>query len=142
MATRKCSVLYLFVFVAIVSLAPLRTSAQGNPTTTVVTSPTATITVGDTVTFTATVSAVSGTPTGLVTFLDGTTPLGSATLSLAGGNSEATFSTSLLHASTSPHSITATYQGDGAHTGSTSSAISLMVNTRTSTTGVVLNPTT
>jgi hypothetical protein len=72
---------------------------------------------GQAATFTATVSAVSpatGTPTGTVTFNDGTTMLGTAILS--GGR--ATFSTSTL--STGTHSITAAYSGDTNFGGSTS----------------------
>src|SRR5262249_46089977 len=111
-------------------------------TTTAVASSAGTITLGDTVTFTATVTASTGTPTGLVTFFDGGMPLGSGTLQVVAGNSQATFSTGLLSAAASPHSITAIYQGDATHTSSSSAAISETVNPRTSTTGVVLNPTT
>jgi hypothetical protein len=111
-------------------------------TTTAVTSSQGTITLGDTVTFTATVTTTSGTPGGLVTFFDGSTPLGAGTLALVSGNDQATFSTSLLSAAGSPHSITATYQGDANFGSSTSSPVSETVNPRTSTTGVVLNPTT
>lgn len=56
--------------------------------------------------FTATVSSAAGTPTGTVTFLDGTTPLGTG--SLSGGL--ATFATTSL--AIGSHSITATYAGD------------------------------
>ena len=72
---------------------------------------------GQSVIFTATVAAVSpgsGTPTGTVSFYDGSTQLGTSTLS---GNI-ATFSTSSL--STGAHQITATYQGDSSYSGSTS----------------------
>ena len=61
-------------------------------------------------TFTATVTAVTpgtGTPTGTVTFKDGTTTLGTGTLDASG---EATFTTSAL-ARRQP-SITAVYSGD------------------------------
>jgi hypothetical protein len=57
-------------------------------------------------TFTATVSSQAGTPTGTVTFLDGTTPLGTGTLS--GGL--AMLTTSALTAGT--HSICVIYGGD------------------------------
>jgi YD repeat-containing protein len=76
------------------------------------------------VTFTATVSAVSpggGTPSGTVTFLDGSTTLGTQTLS--GGT--ASFSTSAL--SIGSHSITVSYGGDGNFTTSTSTALSQTV---------------
>ena len=62
--------------------------------------------VGQTITFTATVTGDGGTPTGLVTFLEGDTVLGTGTL--AGG--VATFSTAALAAGT--HIITARYEGD------------------------------
>jgi predicted secreted protein len=62
--------------------------------------------VGQSVTFTAKVTGSSGTPTGTVTFRDGSTVLGSPTLS--GGT--ATFSTSALSAGS--HPITASYSGD------------------------------
>ena len=124
-------------------------SLTGNPqvitqasTTTTVTASASTITLGDTVTFTATVTAASGTATGLVTFFDGNTPLGSAPLNGTPGNDQATFPTSLLSASGSPHSITATYQGATQFAASTSAPFSETVNPRTSSTGVVMNPTT
>jgi len=112
------------------------------PTTTTVSPSQGTITLGDTVTFTATVSASSGTPTGLVTFFDGNTPLGSATLNGVPGNDQASITTSLLSAAGSPHSITAVHQSSGSFAPSTSASISETVNLRTSTTGLVLNPTT
>ena len=93
-------------------------------TTTVATSVNPSV-YGQSVTFTATVAAVapgSGAPTGLVTFDDGTTVLGTGTLN--GG--VATFSTSSLSVAT--HSITAVYGGDGNFTTSTSSVLSQAVN--------------
>src|SRR5258706_15289618 len=83
---------------------------------------------GQSVTFTATVSKTGGpgTPTGTVTFKDGSTTMGTGTLSGSGGTVTATFSTSSLTVAT--HSITAVYGGDGNFTGSTSSAISQVVN--------------
>ena len=76
-------------------------------------------------TFTATVTATgsgAGTPTGSVTFYDGTAPL--QVIPLVGDS--ATFTTSTLDAGT--HSITAVYSGDGNFTTSTSSAVSEVVN--------------
>ncbi len=73
------------------------------------------------VTFTATVAGVRGVttvPTGSVTFLDGSTSLGSA--SLSGG--VATFSTSTLAVGT--HSITAQYSGDSNFHSVTSAVLS------------------
>ena len=71
------------------------------------------------VTFTATVtSALGGPPSGSVTFKDGATVLGSSSLA---GNTAA-LSTSSLSVGT--HSITAIYDGDANHVGSTSAALS------------------
>ena len=94
--------------------------------------------LGQSVTFTATVSsAASGTPSGTVTFKDGSTTLGTGTLS--GGT--ATFATSSL--SVSGHTITAVYGGDSSFTGSTSSGLTQTVNKDATTTAVVVaNPST
>jgi hypothetical protein len=91
------------------------------PTTTSLTSSANPTTSGQAVTFTATVAAVapgSGTPTGTVTFLDGTAALGSA--ALAGGT--ASLTTSAL--SGGSHAITASYGGDGNFLASTSGVLS------------------
>jgi Bacterial Ig-like domain (group 3)/FG-GAP-like repeat/FG-GAP repeat len=78
---------------------------------------------GQAVTFTAAVtSSASGTPTGTVTFLDGTTSLGTGTLA----SGSATFQTSSLTAGT--HSITASYSGDTNFKASTSTALSQVVD--------------
>jgi titin len=87
-------------------------------TTTSLTSSQNLSTYGQPVTFTATVTAVApggGTPTGTVTFKDGTTVLGTGTLNSSG---QATFTTSSLFIGV--HSITATYNGDANYNGSTS----------------------
>jgi hypothetical protein len=79
---------------------------------------------GQAATFTATVTGTgAGTPTGLVTFLDGTTILGTGALNSAG---IATFMISSLAVGT--HSITARYGGDGFFNASVSSAASQVVN--------------
>ena len=80
---------------------------------------------GQSVTFTATVSVTApgaGTPSGTVTFRDGTTVLGTGTLS--GGM--AIFTTSTL--AVGLHSITAAYDGDLSFLGSTSLALTQVVN--------------
>jgi streptogramin lyase len=74
------------------------------------------------ITLTATVSAAPGTPTGSVTFLNGTTPLGVATLS--GG--VATLTTSSLAAG--PQSISAAYSGDTNFTSASSNALTETVS--------------
>jgi hypothetical protein len=95
--------------------APLTQQVNMANTTTTLTSSSNPIVVGQTVTFTVTVAPVSpgaGTPTGTVTFMDGTTVLGTATLT----NGVAKFSTSSL--AQGSHSITATYGGDTNFNGS------------------------
>ncbi len=84
------------------------TAALAATTTTLQASP-ASANTGQSVTLTATVSAQSGTntPTGTVTFYNGSTSLGTATLSPAG---TANLSTTTLPAG--PDSITASYGGD------------------------------
>jgi hypothetical protein len=110
-------------------------------TTTTLTPSQATITLGDTVTLTATVAAGSNTALGIVTFYDGSTPLGSAALNGVAGNDQAFLTTSLLSAAGSAHSIKATFQATTAFAASSSSVISETVNRRTSSTGVVMSPT-
>ena len=85
-------------------------------------------TFGQALTLTATVSGSAGTPTGTVEFDDGTTILGTTTLS--GG--QATFDASALAAGT--HAITATYYGDDADADSTSATLNLTVQQATTTT--------
>ena len=63
---------------------------------------------GQAVTFTATVSG-AGNPTGTVTFQDGGTTLGTATLN---GSGVATYTTGAFTLSVGTHSITAVYGGD------------------------------
>lgn len=80
------------------------------------------------VTFTAVVTAPNPTPTGTVTFLDGTTVLGAAPLSTNGGGvvvsltvGNAAFATSTL--ADGAHQITAVYSGDSTFTTSTSAPV-------------------
>jgi hypothetical protein len=74
--------------------------------------------IGQNVTFTATVSAGVGTPTGTVQFKDGANNLGSAINCVAGGGNTCTaqVSSSTL---TGTHTITAIYSGDANFSGST-----------------------
>ena len=92
-------------------------------TTTALTGP-ATGTPGANLTYTATVTAASGTqvPTGKATFFDGATNLGNGSLNGAG---VATFSTTTLVAGM--HSITAQYGGDNNFSGSTSNAVATTI---------------
>lgn len=74
--------------------------------------------VGDTVTFTATVGSVTaGTPTGTVTFYDGSSVLGPGTVA----SGIATFATSTL--TLGSHSIKAVYSGDANFAGSASAVL-------------------
>src|SRR6185437_10491596 len=80
------------------------------------------VVLGQNVTFTATVASVPGiVPPGTVTFRDGSTLLGNATVS--GGSASFTTPAFALGA----NSITATYSGDTNDQGSTSTAVSVFV---------------
>jgi hypothetical protein len=86
---------------------------------------------GATVTCTATVSGSASTPTGTVTFYDGTTELGTGTLS----SGVATYSTSSL--SVGSHIITAVYAASGPYAASTSNAVTEII---TSNFGISISP--
>lgn len=77
--------------------------------------------VTDAVTFTATLTSAAGTPAGTVNFFDGTTLLGTASLS----SGVAVLTTSSLAAAT--HSITAAYSGSSNSASATSSALAELV---------------
>ena len=86
---------------------------------------------GQSTTFTAVVTATSpgsGTPTGTVTFRDGSTTLGIVTLSAG----QASYTTAAL--TVASHSITAVYNGSTDYATSYASVLSQVVNTNTSTT--------
>ena len=83
-------------------------------TTTTLTATPASIGAGATVTFTATVTSAGGTPTGSISFFEGSTSLSTTTLS----NGSATFVTSTL--TVGMHLITAVYAGSTNFLGSTS----------------------
>jgi len=94
---------------------------------------------GQSVTFTATVKPqYTGTPSGTVTFKNGTTTLGSVTLSAG----VAKYTTTTLAVGT--HSITAVYSGSTSFNTSTSAALSQVVKKANTTTTLVssLNPST
>ena len=86
---------------------------------------------GQSATFTATVTG-SPTPSGTVTFKDGTTTLGSPTLNASG---VATFTDSAVAVGT--HSITASYSGDANDLASVSLALSEIVNKAATTLSLV-----
>jgi hypothetical protein len=86
------------------------------------------------VTFTAQVASSGGTPTGNVTFMNGSIVL--ATKTLSGGT--ATFTTSSLTAGN--YSITAVYAGGGSFTGSTSAPVAQVVNKAATTNTLTAAP--
>jgi hypothetical protein len=94
------------------------------PTVTTLTGPSSAA-QGASVTFMVSVTPTSAqkSPTGIITFLDGTTSLGTATLNSA---SAASFSTSSLTAGA--HSITAQYPGDTNFAVSTSLALAITIS--------------
>ena len=83
------------------------------------------------VTFTATVTSTKGIPSGTMAFMDGTTTLASG-VSVSTTTGRATFATSSLAAGT--HSITAVFTGATGWLGSSSTALSQVVNATTTTT--------
>jgi hypothetical protein len=120
-------------FVSSGSLAAVPLVITKASTTTALAATTTTAVFGQAVTFTATVAAVSpstATPTGSVTFKDGTTVL--RTVVLSGGS--ASFTTSLL--AVNSHTITATYNGNGNFKGS-GPATSAVTVSQDATTAVV-----
>ena len=117
----------------VASSGNLTQTVNHDATTTSVASSLNPSTYGQPVTFSATVSANSpgsGTPTGTVTFYDGTTSIGTGTLS--GG--KATIKMSTLPAGSD--SITVVYDGDMNFVTSTSAALIQTVNFKTSTTNL------
>lgn len=91
-----------------------------------------------TVTLTATLTGNCNTPTGLITFLDGSTVLGTVPIN---GSGVATFTTSFLFVGT--HTITATYPGDFNFEDATSNAITEVITgppTTTALNSVIPNP--
>src|SRR5438552_929945 len=107
------------------STSPTVTQVVNSPTTTSLSSTPNPSVIGQTVTLTATVSPVPpavGTPTGTVTFNDGTTSLGTATL--VNGSASLTISTLALGS----HSLTAVYSGSATFATSTSPVVNQVVN--------------
>ena len=102
------------------------------------------LTLGQTATLQATVTAASPgpTPTGMVSFLDGTTVIGTQALvaSQASGTASAQLQTTAL--AVGPHSITASYVGDGNTFASASTAQTVTVGQATSTTALTVSAST
>jgi hypothetical protein len=118
------------------SSAPLTQAVNQSGSATAVISSQNPSATGQSATFTATVSAVApgaGTPTGTVTFQEGTSTLASGPLNGAG---EATFTTSALTAGI--HTIVATYGGDINYTGSNGNVVQAVNQGITNTTTTVV----
>jgi len=103
-----------------ITLPSSNTALSASPTTAI---------VGASITFTATVTGQSGTtatPTGSVTFMDGPTALSTVALNASG---TAGYATAAL--AVGVHDITAIYSGDTNFAGSTSSEVTVTINTAT-----------
>jgi hypothetical protein len=128
-----------------VYLSGIVVQSGANQTITTLTSSLNPAASGQAITFTAAVAGTTTntpTPTGSVTFMDGTTILGTASLN---SSVQATFTTSSL--SVGSHSITAVYGSDANYAASTSSMLTEVVTgSATATTATTLtaspNPTT
>lgn len=95
------------------------------------------VAVGQSVTLTATVTGPQGAPvpTGTVTFMNGSSTLGTGTLDSSGN---ATYSSSSLAATT--YTVTAQYAGNTYYNASTSSAQSLVISPLATTTTLTITP--
>ena len=113
--------------------AMLTVNAAG-ATTSVVSSKNPTV-FGQAVTFTATVSATNGTPTGTVTFLDGASSIGTATLD---STRTASLATSAL--AVGNHAISASYPGDSNFNASNSAPFTQIVNVDLATIAINVSP--
>src|SRR5208283_4893964 len=110
-----------------------------NTTSTSLTSSTATSAFNTNVTFTATVSSSGTLASGLVTFDDGATSIGTGTI---GAGGVATFSTTTLSVVASPHTIRAVYNGDTNFSATTSNSLTQAVTRNTTTTSLTSSTTT
>jgi autotransporter-associated beta strand protein len=122
---------------SVASAVPVTVAATATSSTSVTFSPASPV-FGTLVTFTATITVSSGTPTGTVNFYNGTTLLGSGTVSTTSGVNTASFQTSTLPAGA--NSITAQYSGDATFTSSTSSSVTVTVTEVATTTAVTFTP--
>lgn len=96
------------------------TASQSTPSITLTASASAVL-LDNPVTLTAVVASANGTPSGTVSFLEGTVPIGSAPLN--SGQASVSVSTPAK----GPHSFTAIYGGGGAFTSATSSPVTMQV---------------
>ena len=109
-------------------------------TTSVVTSQSPT-TYGTGFTLTATVGAAAGTPTGTVTFLNGSITLGTGTLSNVGGQQQATFNVPGTTLNAGTFTLTARYEGAAGFAGS-SGTVSQTVNAAAASVSLTASPAT
>jgi len=123
------------------SLSQNVSSSTATASTTTLSSSATAALPGQAVTFTTTITGSGGgTPTGTVTFHDGGTVLGTATLSAISSGAQATFTISTLTNGT--HIITAVYSGDSTYAGSTSSALLESIQPASSSTTTLSSSTT
>jgi hypothetical protein len=106
----------------------VRAEAQTTPSSTALTLSASTIIISQTVTLTATVTGTPGgaTPTGTVTFYNGTVALGTGTLNGSGVTTYTTTSRTFMTAGS--YTLSASYSGDTVYLGSTSAPQTLTVN--------------
>jgi MYXO-CTERM domain-containing protein len=122
-------------FTTSTSPALVETVSQSAVTAALVANPTST-TYGQDVTFTATMTAaMGGTPTGTVTFTDGTATLGMGTLD---ANGSASLTTRTLSAGT--HMVQVSYGGDTVHAGGSTASATLTVAKRATSVFAVADP--
>ncbi len=105
----------------------------GLPSTTTLGSSTGTTVYGAAVTLTAVAHGTGATPTGTITFFDGANAIGTVAVD---GTGTAALSVTDLLVATSPHSVTAIYNGDATYSSSTSAAVTQTV-TAITLTGVI-----
>jgi len=118
--------------------APLTQVVGKLPTTTTISQTAGAQMMNGSVTFSATVSSTSPVPTGTITFLDGTTVLGTVALNTNGGvavgfqlTGTAAITVSTLTGGS--HTITAVYSGDASFLTSTSAPVTNLVHDFTNT---------
>ena len=96
---------------------------------------------GQSVTFTAKIAVTApgtATPTGTVTFRNGSATLGTGTVQMVGGVAEATYTTSTL--SVGRHTITAVYAGTASIAGSTSGTLTETISSSSAVKPATANP--
>jgi hypothetical protein len=117
------------------SAVSVTVTAAAQSTTTTLTATPNPVTAGQPLVLTATVKGSTASPTGTVSFMKGSTSLGTSSLNSSG---VATLSTASLAPGT--YSLTAKYGGDGNSLTSTSSAVSVTVKAESTTTSLAATP--